>query len=107
MINSQLLNPRSIVVVGGSDDTSKPGGKVLKNIIDGNFKGDLFVINLKADEVQGVKSYNSPEAMPDVDLQLLQSIVKQLSKYWQTISQQVLLLFFLRDSARRMPQGLR
>ena len=33
MINKQLLNPSSIVVVGGSDDIQKPGGKVLKNLI--------------------------------------------------------------------------
>lgn len=38
MINKQLLNPSSIVVVGGSDDIQKPGGKVLKNLIDGHLK---------------------------------------------------------------------
>jgi len=30
MINEKLINPASIVVVGGSDDLFKPGGKVLK-----------------------------------------------------------------------------
>ena len=45
MINEQLINPKSIVVVGGSDDIQKPGGKVLKNLIDGCFAGDLFVVN--------------------------------------------------------------
>ena len=38
MINKQLLNPSGIVIVGGSDDLQKPGGKVLKNVIDGNFR---------------------------------------------------------------------
>ena len=57
MINKQLLNPSSIVVVGGSDDIQKPGGKVLKNLIDGHFKGSLYVVNPKMDEVQGIKSY--------------------------------------------------
>ena len=47
MINKQLLNPSSIVVVGGSDDIQKPGGKVLKNLIDGHFKGSLYVVNPK------------------------------------------------------------
>lgn len=47
MINKQLLNPSSIVVVGGSDDIQKPGGKVLKNLIDGHFKGSLYVVNRK------------------------------------------------------------
>ncbi len=56
MINQQLLNPRSIVVVGGSNNIHKPGGKVLKNLIDGNFKGELFVTNLKEDIAQGISS---------------------------------------------------
>jgi len=71
MINSKLITPRSIVVVGGSDDISKPGGKVLKNIIDGNFKGDLFVLNPKAEKVQGIQSFNRPEDLPEVDLAIL------------------------------------
>ena len=41
MINNKLINPGSIVVVGGSEDLSKPGGKILKNIIDGRYSGKL------------------------------------------------------------------
>ena len=55
MVNRQLLNPASIVVVGGSDDIQKPGGKVLKNLLDGAFPGGLYVVNPKLDEVQGVR----------------------------------------------------
>jgi len=71
MINEQLQNPKSIVVVGGSDNINKPGGKVLKNLIDGNFKGDLYVTNPKKDEVQGIKSYKDPNELPEVDLAIL------------------------------------
>jgi acyl-CoA synthetase (NDP forming) len=71
MINQQLLNPSGIVVVGGSDDVSKLGGKVLKNIIDGNFLGDLYVLNPNMDEVQGVKSFRDLSRLPDVDLAIL------------------------------------
>ncbi|HDJ33709.1 MAG TPA: CoA-binding protein [Bacteroidetes bacterium] len=71
MINRQLLDPKSIVVVGGSDDTAKPGGKVLKNLKDGNFGGELYVLNPKADEVQGVKSFRDPAALPSCDLAIL------------------------------------
>ena len=62
MITRELINPQSIVVVGGSADVQKPGGKVLKNLIDHNFKGKLYVVNPKADEVQGVRAY--PDAPP-------------------------------------------
>jgi acyl-CoA synthetase (NDP forming) len=71
MIHPSLINPKSIVVVGASNDITKPGGKILKNLIDGNFQGDLYVINLKESEVQGKKSYPNPAELPDVDLAIL------------------------------------
>lgn len=71
MINQQLINPQSIVVIGGSDDVQKPGGKVLKNLIDHKFKGNLYVVNPKLDEVQGIKSYRNVGDLPNVDLAIL------------------------------------
>jgi len=71
MITKQLLDPKSIVVVGGSDNIQKPGGKVLKNLIDGKFNGDLYVANPKEDEVQGVKSFKNPNDLPQVDMAIL------------------------------------
>lgn len=71
MITQQLLNPRSIAVIGGSDDIQKPGGKLLKNLIDHNFKGNLYVVNPKVDEVQGIKSYRDVSDLPQVDLAIL------------------------------------
>ncbi len=71
MINEKLINPGSIVVVGGSDDLFKPGGKILKNIIDGNYSGKLYVVNPKQDAVQGVKSYRDLNLIPETDLAIL------------------------------------
>ncbi|MFA6235088.1 MAG: acetate--CoA ligase family protein, partial [Bacteroidota bacterium] len=71
MITSQLLDPKSIVVVGGSNDIHKPGGKVLKNIIDGGFGGALYVVNPKEEEVQGIRSFKDPDALPQVDLAII------------------------------------
>ncbi len=55
MIVNELLNPKSIVILGGSNDIEKPGGKILRNIIDGGFKGRLLVVNPKEIFVQGIK----------------------------------------------------
>ena len=33
MINEQLLNPQSIVVIGGSNNTHKPGGSIVRNLV--------------------------------------------------------------------------
>lgn len=71
MINQQLIKPTSIVVVGASNDITKPGGKILKNIIDGGFNGNLYVTNLKEDEVQGIKSFKDPRDLPQVDLAVM------------------------------------
>jgi acetyltransferase len=71
MINDKLINPSSIVVVGGSEDLLKPGGKILKNIIDGGYSGDLFTVNPKQDCIHGVKSYRDIKDIPCVDLAIL------------------------------------
>jgi acetyltransferase len=71
MIHEKLLRPRSIVVVGGSNQLSKPGGKLLKNLIENNYHGHLYVVNPNETEVQGVKSFASAEDLPAVDLAVL------------------------------------
>jgi acyl-CoA synthetase (NDP forming) len=71
MVNEQLINPKSIVVVGGSNAISKPGGKVLYNLKDGHFKGELFVVNPKESEVQGLKAFADVNDLPNVDLAIL------------------------------------
>ncbi len=67
----ELIDPASIVVVGGSNNIHKPGGKIIYNILQGSFKGELFVINPRETEVQGVRSYASPELLPPVELAIL------------------------------------
>jgi acetate---CoA ligase (ADP-forming) len=71
MISEKLINPESIVVVGGSEDLFKPGGKVLKNILDGKYTGNLYVVNPKQDSVQGVKSFKDIRDIPQTDLAIL------------------------------------
>lgn len=71
MINQQLINPASIVVVGGSNNTQKPGGKILKNLIDGGYKGIIHIVNPKEDVVQGIKCYKTATEIPDTDMAIL------------------------------------
>lgn len=71
MIHPKLINPASIVVVGASNDVQKPGGKVLKNLLESNFKGAVYVVNPKETEIQGVKCYPSVEDLPQVDCAIL------------------------------------
>lgn len=72
MIRSELINPKSIVVVGASNNIQKPGGKILKNILDHNYKGQLYVVNPGSDIVQGIKSFQKVDELPDkIDLAIL------------------------------------
>ncbi|WP_166963427.1 acetate--CoA ligase family protein [Yeosuana marina] len=71
MLHPKLVHPESIVVIGGSDNIQSPGGRVLKNLIEHKFKGDLFVVNPKQDSVQGIKSFNNVEVIPKVDLAII------------------------------------
>lgn len=71
MINKKLIDPKSIVVVGASSNINKPGGKVLLNLRNSNFKGTIYAVNPKEDEVQGIKCYKQVEDLPQVDCAIL------------------------------------
>ena len=42
MITNQLLRPASIVVVGASNNVHKPGGAILRNLINGGYTCLLY-----------------------------------------------------------------
>lgn len=71
MINPALFKPKSIVVVGASNDISKPGGRVLKHILDGKFSGQVYTVNPKEDEIQGIHCYHNVSELPEVDLAVI------------------------------------
>jgi len=71
MINRQLLQPESIVVIGGSNNVHKPGGAVVRNLISGGYQGTLRVVNPKEDEVQGIKVFHDASELPPTDLAIL------------------------------------
>jgi acetyltransferase len=71
MINQQLLNPESIVVIGGSNNVHKPGGSIVRNLISGGYSGTLRIVNPKEEEVQGIKAFHDVKELPDTDLAIL------------------------------------
>ena len=70
-ITDQLIHPNSIAIIGGSSNIHKPGGKILRNILDGSFKGKIYVVNPKEDHIQGVPTFKSVEDLPKTDLAIL------------------------------------
>jgi len=88
MINQQLINPGSIVVIGGSNDITKPGGKVLKNLLDSNFKGNFYVTNPKESVIQGINCYQNLSDLPQTDLAILAIAAKFCVETVQVLAHQ-------------------
>ncbi|UCH23467.1 MAG: acetate--CoA ligase family protein [Deltaproteobacteria bacterium] len=54
-----LFRPQKVAVIGASTKELSIGNRVIKNLIDFGFKGEVYPINPKADEVRGLKAYKS------------------------------------------------
>lgn len=59
-----LLSPRSIAVVGASEDVLKPGGKIVQNLLSKHFAGELYAVNPKSESVQGIRAFASVADVP-------------------------------------------
>ena len=81
MINEQLLNPRSIVVIGGSNNVHKPGGAIVRNLLNGDYQGDLRIVNPKEDTIQGIKAFHDVKEIPPTDLAILVVAAKYCPDY--------------------------
>src|SRR5210317_2187458 len=68
MLPSELLDPKSILVVGGSDNLDHLGGSVLKNLLDQRYRGKLMVMNPKRNIVQGLECFQKVEDVPPAEL---------------------------------------
>lgn len=66
---NSIFKPSSVAVVGASANPEKTGHIILKNIIEGGFRGSVYPINPGAHEILGLQAYQSLLDVPgDVDL---------------------------------------
>ncbi len=65
MTLKSFFEPSSVAVVGASREPGKLGHEVFRNIIEAGFRGKLYPINPKADEVLGLKCYPSIKDVTD------------------------------------------
>ena len=67
-----LFYPKSIAVIGASGTPGKLGWNVFTNLVSHNFRGMLYPINPKADEIHGLKAYPCISAVPEsVDVAII------------------------------------
>ena len=58
------MRPLSVAVVGASETTDSMGEWSLKNLLRGGYKGEIYPVNPRYDEVQGIKCYPSISEIP-------------------------------------------
>ena len=67
-----IMSPKSVAIVGASDDKGRIGGKPLSYMLDQNYSGKIFPVNPKHQTIQGLKSYKSlSEIEDDLDFVLV------------------------------------
>ncbi|MDF6017740.1 acetate--CoA ligase family protein [Streptomyces sp. JH34] len=65
----RLMEPRSVAVIGASNEQGKIGNSVMRNLIDGGFAGEIHPVNPRADDILGRKAYKSVTDVPgEVDV---------------------------------------
>jgi acetyl coenzyme A synthetase (ADP forming)-like protein len=56
---NRIMQPKAVAVIGASAEDGKIGNSVMKNLINGGYKGQIYPIHPKADEIMGLKAYKS------------------------------------------------
>jgi acyl-CoA synthetase (NDP forming) len=56
---NRVFHPKAVAVIGASPETGKIGNSVMKNLINGGYKGIIVPVNPKQTEILGIKAYKS------------------------------------------------
>lgn len=61
----KLMEPRSIAVIGASTDPKKTAGRPIAYLQKHHFKGKIFPVNPRVEEIAGLKCYPTIDALPE------------------------------------------
>ena len=62
----RIMQPKAVAVIGASAEDGKIGNSVMKNLINGGYKGEIYPIHSKAADILGYKAYKSVKDVPGV-----------------------------------------
>ncbi len=66
---NRIMMPKAVAVIGASDEAGKIGNSVMKNLINGGYKGKILPIHPKAAEIMGYPAYRTVNDVPgDIDV---------------------------------------
>jgi len=82
----RIISPDSIVIVGASNNKSKPGGSITRNVRS-SFTGELYLVNQNGEQIDGKPSYAQIEDLPDgIDLAIIAIPAKGVYQQIQKLS---------------------
>ncbi len=61
---NRIMKPDAVAVIGASGEAGKIGNSVMKNLINGGYRGKIYPINPSADEIMGLQAYKSVRDVP-------------------------------------------
>ena len=89
MIHPKLIDPQEIAVIGGSDNPNSPGGKILENLMEQHYKGQIYVVNPKKEQVKNLPTFKDVKDLPQkVDLAIIAIAAKYVAESIQILSEQ-------------------
>ena len=62
---NRIMKPKAVAVIGASDTAGKIGNSVMKNLINGGYKGKIYPITPKGGELMGLTAYKSVKDVPE------------------------------------------
>ncbi|MEJ2765863.1 bifunctional acetate--CoA ligase family protein/GNAT family N-acetyltransferase [Photobacterium sp. MCCC 1A19761] len=62
----KLLKPKSVTVIGASDNPNRAGNIVIRNLLAGSFHGPIMPVTPKYDAVAGVLAYPTIDSLPRI-----------------------------------------
>ncbi|QVQ53537.1 GNAT family N-acetyltransferase [Spiractinospora alimapuensis] len=85
---ARLLAPESVAVIGASRTAHSIGQTVLRNLLDGDFRGPVFPVHPHARAVAGVRAYPTILDIPDpVDLAVVSVAAERVSEVVEQCAQ--------------------
>ena len=59
-----MFNPKSVAVIGATNEALNPGNIVMRNIMTGGFLGPVMPVSDEAEAIAGVLTYPSVQKLP-------------------------------------------
>ena len=73
----KIFKPKSVAIVGASDEEGSVGYALVQNLTEHDYKGEVFLVNIRKKEILGRKAYAKLEDIPgEVDLAIIATPAK-------------------------------